>query len=196
MTATTVSLDGILKKCGDLGRFQLVHFFFINLISMSAGVIGFYYVFGAAEPDHRCQLPASVWPNDVHYRPINLTHESLINAYIPKTGEENKWIKCQRFTMGQPNETLVDCPNGWAYDRSVFGHTFTEEANLVCHRETDKSWLATLMQCGGLSLLVIGSLADRFGRKRVTAAVTCLLFAICLTSQAMIEWLPMATGTK
>ena len=125
---------------------------------MSAGIMTFYYVFGAAEPNHRCRLPESVWPDDTHYYPINRTHEIFINSYIPKTKDGTTWEKCIRYTTPNLNDTLVKCPNGWAYDRSIFGHTFTEEANFVCDHEPIKSWMATLKQCGGFSLLIIGSL--------------------------------------
>ncbi|CAF5074731.1 unnamed protein product, partial [Rotaria socialis] len=71
-------------------------------------------------------------PNDNQYHPINETHELLINRYIPKTTSGTKWQQCARYSTGNADDTLVTCPNGWAYDRSVFGYTFTEEANLVC----------------------------------------------------------------
>jgi hypothetical protein len=163
---------------------------------MSAGVVGFYYVFGAAEPDHRCRLPESIWPDDTQYYPINRTHEIYINSYIPIIKDGTKWEKCVRYTTGNPNDTLVNCPNGWAYDRSIFGYTFTEEANLVCGSEPKKSWLATLMQCGGFSLLIIGSFADRFGRKKLTAIVTILLVVTCIITQIIIQWIPMTVETK
>ena len=158
--------------------------------------MGFYYVYGAAEPDHRCRLPENVWPNDTHYSPINRTHEIFINAYIPKTKDGKKWEQCVRYTTGNPNDTLVNCPNGWAYDRSIFGYTITEEANLVCHKEPEKSWLATMMQCGGFSLLIIGSFADRYGRKMVTSIVIIFLFIVCLITQVLIQWLPMTMDVK
>jgi hypothetical protein len=166
---------------------------------MSAGIMGFYYVFGAADPDYRCRLPANLWPDDTQYNPINITHEILINSYIPKTKDGTKWEKCVRYKYNiteNLNDTLINCPNGWAYDRSIFGYTFTEEANLVCNRESEKSWLATLMQCGGFSLLIIGSLADRYGRKRLTVIVTILLFIICLITQTLMQWLPMTSEMK
>ena len=163
---------------------------------MSAAVVGFYYVFGAAEPEHRCRLPASVWPDDTQYYPINRTHETMINAYIPKTKDGTTWEKCVRYASANPNDTLISCLNGWVYDRSIFGYTFTEEANLVCSREPLKSWLATLMQCGGFSLLLIGSFADKFGRKKITALVTILLFITCVITQIVMQWVPMTINTK
>ncbi|CAF1411978.1 unnamed protein product [Rotaria sordida] len=195
-TAIQISFDDVLKKCGDLGRFQLIHYFFINLVAMSAGIAGYYYVFGAAEPAHRCRLPENIWPNDSQYYPINSTHERLINNYIPKTKNGKNWEKCIRYTIENRNDTLVNCPNGWIYDRSIFGYTFTEEANLVCSSEPIKSWLATLIQCGGFSLLIIGSLADKFGRKRLTVIVTILLLVTCLITQILMQWIPMTMNMK
>jgi hypothetical protein len=163
---------------------------------MSAGIMGFYYVFGAAEPEHRCRLPESVWPNDTHYYRLNSTHEGLINAFIPKTKDGKSWEKCVRYVTANRSDTLVNCPNGWAYDQSIFGYTFTEEANLVCSSEPKKSWLATMLQCGGFSLLIIGSLGDRFGRKKVITSVTIFLFITCLITQALMQWVSMTAQTK
>jgi hypothetical protein len=163
----------------------------MNLIAMSAGIVSFYYVFGAAEPDHRCRLPVNIWPNDTQYNSINQTHEIYLNNYIPKTKDGKKWEKCVRY-----NDTLINCPNGWVYDRSIFGYTFTEEANFVCQNESKKSWLATVMQCGGFSLLIIGSLADKYGRRKITVIVTILLFFTCLSTQIIMQWIPMTVKTK
>lgn len=162
---------------------------------MSAGIVAFYYVYGAAEPHHRCQLPPSVWSNDVHYWPINQTHEFYINSYIPK-GKDGKWDKCRRHMTEYQNSTLVKCPNGWAYDRSVFGHTFTEEANFVCQNGPKKSWLSTLMQSGGFLLVLIGSLADKYGRKKITIIMTIFLFVMCILTQIPMQWIPMTVNTK
>ncbi|CAF4198802.1 unnamed protein product [Rotaria sp. Silwood2] len=194
-TTKPISLDGIIRLCGDLGPFQFIHLFFMNLISMTAGIVAFYYVFGAADLNHRCQLSPSVWSNDVHYKPINQTHEALINEYIPR-GTDGKWNKCMRYTTNDQHRTLINCPNGWAYDRSVFGYSFTEEANLVCHSEPKKSWLNTLMQTGGFSLLIIGSLGDKFGRKRTTIITTILLFVLCVITQIFMQWIPMTANAK
>lgn len=196
LAQTPISFDSILRKCGDLGRFQLIHYFFINLVAMSAGIMGFFYVFGAAEPNHRCRLPESIWPNDSSYYPINSIHQTFIEQFIPKTKDEQSWEQCFRYSKPSMPNSTVNCPNGWVYDRSVFGYTYTEEANFVCSRATEKSWLATLLQTGGFSLLIIGSLADRFGRKRATVIVTIFLFVVCVTTQLIIQFIPMSMEVK
>ena len=158
--------------------------------------MGFFYVFGAADPNHRCRLPESVWPDDTHYYPINETHRRLIDAYIPKISNSTDWEKCLRHAIAYANDTLINCPNGWAYDRSVFGFTFTEEANFVCNRESDKSWLATMLQSGGFSLFIIGPFADRYGRRKITVIVTVFLLLVCLITQVLIQWISMSLDAR
>lgn len=158
--------------------------------------MGFFYVYGAADPNHRCRLPESVWPDDTQYYPINDTHRKLIEAYIPLVKNGTTWEKCIRHAMEYGNDTSIKCPNGWAYDRSVYGYTFTEEANLVCDHESKKSWLATLLQSGGFSLFIIGSFSDRYGRRKVTVVVTVLLLIVCLIMQALMQWVPMSVDTR
>ncbi|CAF3934588.1 unnamed protein product [Rotaria sordida] len=196
LTTKGISLDNVLRKCGDFGRFQIIHYFFLSIMAVSASIISFYYVFGAAEPDHRCRLPVNVWPDDTQYSPINQTHELYINNYIPKTIDGKQWKKCVRYMISNMNDTLVNCPNGWVYDRSVFGYTFTEEADFVCQNESKRSWIATAIQCGGFSLLIIGSLADRHGRKKMIVIVTMVLFFTCLITQIIMQWIPMTIKTK
>ncbi|CAF5121430.1 unnamed protein product, partial [Rotaria sp. Silwood1] len=72
-----VSVDSVLKQCGDFGRFQLFHYFFLNLLQISTGLVAFYYIYGAAEPEHRCRLPSSIWQNDSQYNPVNATLKAL-----------------------------------------------------------------------------------------------------------------------
>ena len=119
-----------------------------------------------------------------------------LSRYIPTESDGKTWIKCQRYKTGDLNDTLIDCPNGWVYDRSVFGYTFTEEANFVCHNESKKSWLATAIQCGGFSLLIIGSLADKYGRKKMISIVTIILLVTRLITQIVMQWVPMGINTK
>lgn len=191
-----ISFDSVLKKCGDLGRFHLFHYFFINLIAMGAGVAGFYYVFAAADPNHRCRLSPTVWPHDDQYYPINRTHEIFLNVYIPKTKDGKKWDSCSIYLTGNPNDSLISCPYGWVYDRSVFGYTFTEEANLVCQHQSKKSWLATCFQLGGLCLLFLGSLADRYGRRTMTIIV--MIFVLCSSAiiQTLMQFLSLSVDVK
>ena len=193
-----VSLENILHRCGGFGRFQLFHYFFLNLLEISAGLVAFYYVYGVAEPDHRCRLPASIWPDDHQYNPANSTQLALVNLYIPRDDEDpKKWNPCQMYTAATvSNRTLITCPNGWIFDRNIYGFTLTEEANFICDSKSKRSWLSTMVQLAGFFLLVVGTLADRFGRRTVIIGVNFFLFTICIFLQILIQWIPMAMNTK
>jgi hypothetical protein len=128
-----VTIENVLRKCGDFNRFQFIHFVFLSILNYSSSITGFYYVFGLAEPLFRCKLPADVWPNDNQYLPYNLTHSNLINQYqyLPSVCTIND----------------TDCTS-FVYDRSVFGKTFTEVGDYICDSSVKKTWLSTAHQIG------------------------------------------------
>ena len=191
---TAKTLDDVLRRCGDFGRFQWFHYFFLSMMQTSACLVSLYYVYGAAEPEHRCRLPSSVWPNDNQFNPIDIEYEVRLRQYIPL--ENDRWDQCHLWNSTSSNTTLVDCSNGWIFDRSVFGFTFTEEASLVCHDKAKKSWLATQVQTAGFLLLITGTLADRFGRKTTIVGVSLLLSIVCLSMQIIMQWIPMSMNLK
>jgi hypothetical protein len=129
-----ISLENVLRKCGDLGRYQLINYIFLNLITLGSGITTYYYVFGVAEPSYRCQLPFNIWPYDDQYQPINITHQDLINQWQQSS-------KC--------NDINGSICRNFIYDRSVFGRTFTEEGNYICEKSLQKTWLSTMYQVGG-----------------------------------------------
>lgn len=129
-----VSLENIIKRCGDFNRYQLIHYIFLSLLNFSSGMTGFYYVFGLAEPFFRCQLPADVWPDDNQYQSYNSTHSRFLEHF------QYSQSKCEGV-----NGTLCD---SFVYDRSVYGRTFTEEAGYLCGNSLKKTWLSTAYQIG------------------------------------------------
>ncbi|CAF2784339.1 unnamed protein product [Rotaria sp. Silwood2] len=135
-TSTTTSLDDVIHQCGGFGRFQLRQYCFLSLIQITAGLAAFYYVYGAAEPDHRCRLAPSLWPNDDTYTPINRTHAFFLQLYIP--AKEGKWDQCNLFDSLNMNKSLIECPNGLVFDRTIYGFTFTEAIGLVCRNKFER----------------------------------------------------------
>jgi hypothetical protein len=194
ISSTTVSLENVIDQCGGLARFQWLHIFFLNLVQISAGLAAFYFVYGAGEPNHRCRLAQSVWPNDNQYNSINSTHQLLLKLYFPV--QDGKWDQCHLFDSTDINKTLIECPNGWVFDRSVFGLTLTETMDLVCRAKPKKSLLSTLVQTGGFLVLIAGLLADKFGRKRTTLGVSILIFTVCLIMQIAMQWISMPIKLK
>jgi hypothetical protein len=132
--ASEISIENVVRKCDDLGRYQIINYIFLNLITLGSGITTYYYVYGVAEPSYRCRLPLNIWLNDDQYQSINSTHQDLINQW-------QQTSKCNDF-----NGSV--CKN-FIYDRSIFGRTFTEEGDFVCQNALKKTWLSTMYQVGG-----------------------------------------------
>jgi hypothetical protein len=132
--ASEISIENVLRKCGDLGYYQIINYIFLNLITIGSGITTYYYLFGVAEPFYRCRLPVNIWSNEDRYQSINDTHQYLINQWqqTSKCNDLNGSI-CKEFV----------------YDRSVFGRTFTEAGNFICQNALKKTWLSTMYQIGG-----------------------------------------------
>lgn len=188
------NLDDVLRLCGGFGRFHWFHCFFLNLFEVAAGLISFYYVFGAAEPEHRCRLPLIIWPNDNQYNPSNNSYLAYLRENIPMNDQH--WDQCHLFNSTGFDQSWIGCTNGWTFNRDVFGYTFTEEASLVCADKPRKSWLSTVVQAAGILIVFIGPIADRFGRKRTIVGCMLLILLVCLTLQSIIQWVPMSINTK
>ncbi|CAF0751650.1 unnamed protein product [Didymodactylos carnosus] len=191
-----VTFDVLLRSCGDLNRFQYIHYFFLNIVAISTGVAAFFYVYGAGEPHHRCKL--LMWPNDQYYS-VNSSHQYLINKWIPKN-TDGTFMKCSIYKSNStntsiPTNELMDCRE-WVYDRSIFGYTFTEEANMVCKSKSRKSLLAAVLQFAGIFTVVCGSLGDKIGRKVSASITTGFLYIILIITQTVIQFVPMSIDTK
>lgn len=188
------TLDDVLRLCGDFRRFQWIHYFFLNMIEISAGLVSYYYIYGAAEPEHRCRLPSTLWPNDNQFNPIDPEYQTYLHRYIPI--ENGNWDRCHLWNVTNSNQSLIDCSNGWIFDRSVFGLTFTEQANFVCNNKPKRSLIATLLQIAGFLILIIGTVADRFGRKPAIIGGNLLLVVVCLLIQISMQWISMSINLK
>lgn len=129
-----ISLENVLRRCGDFGLYQWIHFIFLCVVNFSSGMTGFYYVFGLAEPAFRCRLPSDIWPNDNQYKSLNDTHQYLINSYVSSSS------RCENINGSQCNDFI--------FDRTVYGLTFTEEAQFVCDDALKKTWLNTAHAIG------------------------------------------------
>ena len=129
-----ISLENVIRQCGDFNRFQFIHYILLSLLNFSSGITGFYYVFGLAEPFFRCRLASNVWPNDDQFKSYNANHSYLLEKFQYLTS------KCEDVNGSLCNE--------FVYDRSVFGRTFTEEAGYICGDAIQKTWLSTAYQIG------------------------------------------------
>ncbi|CAF1071595.1 unnamed protein product [Didymodactylos carnosus] len=188
-----VTLDEVIQHCGSLNRFQYFHYFFLNLIPITSGIIAFYYVYGVAEPLHRCHLPDTIWLND-QYHPFNSTHQYLIDLWIP-TQDKCTIRKPLSSNLSQPSNETIACIK-WVYDRTVFGRTFTEDANFVCLNSVKRSFLSSALQMGAMFVLFTGQLGDKIGRRKSIQIISIILLTTCVVTQILLQFVPMTINTK
>ncbi|CAF0880367.1 unnamed protein product [Adineta steineri] len=179
--ASEISLENVLRKCNDLGRYQIIHYIFLNLITIGSGITTYYYVFGVAENSYRCRLPGNIWLDDDQYESKNSTHQYLINQW-------QKISKCNDY-----NDTIC---TSFVYDRNTFGRTFTEEGDFVCQNKLKKTWLSTMYQVGGFVVLLSGYICDKIGRRKMIRILTIILFIVPCFTQIILQTVEMNINTK
>ncbi|CAF1335151.1 unnamed protein product, partial [Rotaria sordida] len=91
------------------------------------------------------------------------------------------------------NESI--CTN-FVYDRSVFGRTFTEDANFVCTHAVKRTWLSTVYQIGACSTLLTGPISDKIGRRNVIQALTIGVFVFSSLTQLFLQFINMSIDAK
>ncbi|CAF1518619.1 unnamed protein product [Rotaria sp. Silwood1] len=172
-----VSLENVIRRCGDFNRFQLIHYIFLSLLTIGSGIAGFYYVFGLAEPDFHCRISSNIWPDNDKFHFYNTNSSLLLDQF------QNSTSKCKDINGSTCNE--------FVYDRSIFGRTFTEEAGYVCDNAIKKTWLSTAYQIGTFAILVTGSVADKIGRRKMIQILTIEQFAITGLTQTLLQFIQM-----
>ncbi|CAF0867627.1 unnamed protein product [Rotaria sordida] len=179
--SSDISLENVLRKCGDLGRHQIIHYIFLNLITLGSGITTFYYVFGVAEPAYRCRLPLNIDLDKDEYQSINLLYQNFSN---------------QRQQLSKCNDLNGSICKDFVYDRSIFGRTFTEEGNFICENALKKTWLSTMYQVGGFVALLTGYIGDKVGRRKMIRILTIMLFAVPFFTQILLQTISMNIDMK
>ncbi|CAF2085853.1 unnamed protein product [Rotaria magnacalcarata] len=180
--SSDVTLENILRRCGDLGRYQLIHYIFLNFIAAASGINAFYYVFGVAEPLFRCRLPSNIWADDDRFESVNSTHKLLIDTWQSPTSI------CQLVSGSMCAEFI--------YDRSVFGRTFTEDGQYICRKAMKGTWLSTVYQIGPCFAIISGIVSDKIGRRKVIQVLTIAIFIIPVIIQLLLQVVPMSMNMK
>lgn len=186
------TVDDVLEQIGEFGWFQKQAFLLLCLISASLAPIYVGIVFLGFTPDHHCRSPGVA---ELSQR-CGWSPAEELNYTVPglgSAGEASFLSQCMRYEVDWNQSSLdcVDplsslaanrsqlplspCEHGWVYDTP--GSSIVTEFNLVC----GDAWKVDLFQsCVNLGFflgsLVVGYIADRFGRK------LCLLATTLVTS--------------
>ncbi|XP_034149021.1 solute carrier family 22 member 5 [Esox lucius] len=168
--------DDITAFLGQKGPYFYTTFFLLNVIYISTGFFGLFFVFVGATPPHHCFIPESSNLSEVWRKAIIPTE--VVNGH-----EENS--KCSRYRLDvvrnlsalgyipglDINLTQVDqerCVDGWTYSDDIYQSTIVTEWDLVCDNEWKTPFASSTLFIGFLiGSLVSGQLSDRFGRKKV-----------------------------
>jgi hypothetical protein len=172
--AIDITLEQVIEECGSMGRYQYLHYFFLTFFPIATGIFNFYYVFGGAEPVHTCDVSHEISTKIVVYAD-----------------------KCSYLVKENFNESMEILPcTKWIYDRSVFGQTFTEEANFVCRYSVYRSFVATALQIGAMLIFFTGQLTDVIGRRLSIRLLVALLLITSVITQGLIQFIPMSINLK
>lgn len=174
--AKYITLEGVIEQCGAFSRYQFFHTFLLLFFPIAAGICNFYFIFAAAEPPYACQLP----------NPIDT--EFVFEASP---------TQCTYVKRDIDNTTVGIYPcTSWRYGRHAFGHTFTEEANLVCDRSFQRSFLAAALQMGAMFIFFTGQITDLVGRRRTMHLLIALLLITTSVTQTIIQFMPISINQK
>ncbi|XP_054752662.1 organic cation transporter protein-like [Lytechinus pictus] len=179
-----VRLDDILVDIGQFGSFQKRVFAILCLIVFTSSWQSMITVFLAGTSDHWCAVPQ--W-NDFDCSAAGLSDKSCMlamkNASIPvnyTTDNELVYAQCVKYNVSGvafdpsvdpfndhswPTSQVIECDDGWVYDRSQYKSSIVTDYDLVCDNGDLFQVSQSVFYAGYLAGSIInGSLADVVGR--------------------------------
>ncbi|KAG0444271.1 hypothetical protein HPB47_013982 [Ixodes persulcatus] len=184
----------VVDLIGNFGRWQGFFVAFVTYRGILTGLNNMAYVFLVTNNDHWCSYPD---------KDGNMTSEQLKKMFIPYDNVSESYSQCLMYdvplngTTGVDNATTILC-NSWIYDEHAFGHSVSNEWDLVCERKWQKSLVqSSYMGCLMLGVIIIGNLSDRYGR-RIVAVWSSILLALssvaCVFSNSFYFFLAARVG--
>ncbi|XP_037524402.1 organic cation transporter protein [Rhipicephalus sanguineus] len=177
----------VVDLIGHFGPWQACFVAFVTYRGILTGFNNLAFVFLATDNEHWCSRPTL--PDGLL---ANISDSEWKERFIPYNNNDSEsYSQCsmygllQNSTTGEivPDYTSLKSCEAWTYDEHVFGHTATDEWNLVCENTWKKSLMqSTYMACMMLAVLLIGNVSDRFGRRIVAVfSIICL----CVSASAL-----------
>ncbi|CAG9769662.1 unnamed protein product [Ceutorhynchus assimilis] len=165
------SLDAILIKLGDFGKYQIYVFTLVCVAVVLHSMVYIAYVFTAMDLDYRCRIPECDSPIIPEYQ------QPWLGNSIPYTNRRPD--KCSRYvpfkndtglnncTLADFNMDIVERCQDFVY--SGVEHTILKEYNLQCDNNLWKlTMVGTINNIGQFfGLMISGFISDKYGRKVV-----------------------------
>ncbi|VVC37302.1 Major facilitator superfamily domain,Major facilitator, sugar transporter-like [Cinara cedri] len=153
----SASIDFLMDNLGDFGSYQLRQFLLHLLSAFTAGLHMMVLTTVAAVPDYKCIQ----YENHTGF----FDDDFFITDECKITNVYNQTIKCEK----------------WEFDNTYHEHTRATQWNMIC----DNRWMGCVAQSSYMfgvftGAVVLGSLADKFGRKKIfcISAVAQLILSV------------------
>ncbi|XP_051903120.1 solute carrier family 22 member 6 [Hippocampus zosterae] len=197
-----MAFGDLLEQVGSTGRFQVLHVTLLCTPVLLMASHNMLQNFVAAVPPHYCSAHANL-------SQLKLSPQEILTVTVP-LDQTGKHQSCQRYVAPQwhllgkngtseqesPNDidnesSLQGCTDGWSYNMTGMTSTIIAEWDLVCDLRSLKQMSQTVYMGGVLvGSLVLGSLADKFGRRSLLI-LSNLLMAVAGTGAAFSKSFPI-----
>ncbi|XP_037124906.1 solute carrier family 22 member 6 [Syngnathus acus] len=189
----------LLEQVGSTGRFQILHVTLLSIPVLLMASHNLLQNFVAAVPPHYCSAHANISQRQ-------LSPQEILTVTVP-LDQTGKRQSCRRYVAPQwhlldTNATLKyqeelddislqECTDGWSYNMTGMTSSIIAEWDLVCDLRSLKQMGQTVYMGGVLvGSIVLGSLADKFGR-RILLIISHLLMAVAGTGAAFSTSFPI-----
>ncbi|XP_072178172.1 organic cation transporter protein-like [Diadema setosum] len=174
-----MKFDDILLEIGEFGRYQRWVYTMVIITSIPVAFHQMAQVFLAGASDHWCEVAS--W-QDYDCEANGLSDADCAdlkrNASSPMNGTEDQ-LQCYKYEVVDEMEfhpglnptsyndtTLIECNDGWVYDKSQYKSSIIQDFNLVCDDANLDSLAQSLYFVGVLvGSLLFGALSDIIGRR-------------------------------
>ncbi|XP_025412390.1 organic cation transporter protein [Sipha flava] len=157
----SVNIDMLMDKLGDFGTYQCRQFLLHLLSAFTAGLHMMTLATVAAEPQYICANTIQPESNMTNW----FATPEIFNDSCKVMNDFNETVACEK----------------WIFDRTYYEDTRTTEWMMIC----DNRWMGSLARMSYMlgvftGSVVLGSLADKFGRKTIfcISAVAQLILGI------------------
>ena len=149
-------MNTIIENLNPFGRYQKLMLLVIGIPSALSAITIYSTIFTAAEPGYFCK-----------------NNEDIISL------KNNSKELCNIWSNKSKNN---DC----YFKDKYYGDTIISDWDLICDRKFLASLTQTFYFCGQFSGLFAGYFGDKYGRKRASFVILCLLSATMILTQILL----------
>ncbi|CAF2050839.1 unnamed protein product [Rotaria magnacalcarata] len=177
----TSTIDQLLNDAGSFGLYQKIQFLLVGILAVLPAMTAFNYVFIAATPDHRCQLPLTNFTDTFQVQ--SSEHQNYINQYIPSSA---RLRKCYLNDINSQDKKIIPCSK-WVFDSTFYNTTISTDWNLICDRLHLKGITQNAYIMGTSGSFLTGIMSDRLGRRTTMYLLILVLVLVLNTTQLMMH---------